>query len=170
MPTWITGLSSVLGNFGKLFGGGAPNVTQNTSVSQNVAQSQQTNVGSNVGGQPSNVAGPSVAIPSVGGQQDLANQLAYLLGASPVAALPPTTGGNNALLDGLYSSLGVSTPPTTTGVGDSRYAPLGNTGTVSSPGTISTASPSGIGINGILIFVAIGLVVLLVIKKMKRSK
>lgn len=146
MPTFMTGLSAVLGNLKGIFGGGsAPSVVQNTSVGQTVAQSQTTNIGS-----------------SVGGQQDLAAQLAYLLGASPTSSLPPTIGGNSSLLNGLFSTLGIATPPTTTGIGDSRYSPLGT--------TTSTAATSGIGINGILIFVAIGLVVLLVIKKMKRSK
>jgi len=133
----LTALGSATGGLGKLFGGGSGGQTTNVSVGQSVSQSQVTNVGSGVGG-------------------DLQEQLAYLLGASPVSSLPPTTSGSPNLLTDLFTSLGVS--PATPSIADSRYSPL----------TGGVAQSSGINLNMILIFVAVGLVILVVIKKMKK--
>lgn len=137
-----TGLVSGLG--GALKGGsgsdGGAGVTS-VNVTQNVGQNQSTNIGSNVGS-----------------QRDVADQLGFLLGAPSVATLPPTIGGDSAHIQDLYKTVLNQSPPVTGGIGDSRYSPL----------TGGVAKKPGIHINQILIYVGIGLVILLIVKKKRR--
>ena len=132
--------ASLFGNKGGSSGGGG---MTSVNVSQSVGQNQTTNIGS-----------------SVGSQRDVADQLAFLLGASPVATLPPTISGDSAHIQNLYTDVLNQKAPVTGGIGDSRYSPL----------TGGVATTPGTNINQILIYVGIGLVILLIVKKrIKRS-
>ena len=146
-PAIIAALISAAGSAaGKLFGGSGSSGGGMTAVnvSQNVGQNQTTNIGS-----------------SVGSQRDVADQLAFLLGAPyQVATLPPTVTGDSAHIQNLYTDVLNQKPPVTGGIGDSRYSPL----------TGGLATTPGTNINQILIYVGIGLAILLIAKKkFKRS-